>query len=132
MKNKIQQILLRLNKVYPYKLVEGNVGEYVNKILENAIIIAIYEKSEIAAFIAYYDNDKKVAFLTMLAVDDNFLRKGYGTTLIEAALKLLKKKGIDFFDLKVNSKNKSAIQLYDSFNFKVVDKGEIIKMRLKL
>lgn len=132
MRNQIINILLKLNKVHPYKLVEANVGEYVNKIIDNAKIIAIYEKSEIVAFIAFYDNHKKVAFLTMLAVDDNFLRKGYGATLVEAALKFLKKKGIDFFDLEVNSKNKSAIQFYNSFNFIIVEEGEKIKMRLKL
>jgi ribosomal-protein-alanine N-acetyltransferase len=58
--------------------------------------------------------------ITNFAVADNFLKKGFGSALLRAALEILKQKNVGEITLEVGVKNIAAISLYEKFMFKKV------------
>jgi ribosomal-protein-alanine N-acetyltransferase len=58
--------------------------------------------------------------ITNFAVAGNYLRKGFGSALLCAALGILKQKNVKEITLEVNVKNTAAISLYKKFLFERV------------
>ncbi len=57
------------------------------------------------------------AYITNIAVHDNFKRHGIGRQLMQSAADHCKKTGCTFITLEVRSSNTAAINLYKSFDF---------------
>lgn len=134
MKKQIKDLLIKLNSELNFKLIDGDIESYTCKIFKKAKFLTIFNNHKLEAFIAFYDNDinKEIAFLSMLAVDENSQGQGYGKILLEASFKLLRNKGFKKFDLEVDSRNLNAIKLYESFNFIVIFEGSKLRMRKDL
>ena len=62
---------------------------------------------------------RHIVYFYELHVDPDFRRKGYATQLINYLIgKIKKDKKIEHIELKVNSRNRSAISLYEKLGFK--------------
>lgn len=92
---------------------------FAKKFLDNGIVLALKNSDEIVGFIAFYSNDsvKKISYISMIAVSPEHKRKGYGTKLIEAAVKSSKEKNMKYIRLEVNKNNINAISFYKYFGF---------------
>ncbi len=58
------------------------------------------------------------AYITNIAVDDEYKRQGIGRNLMQTAIVECKEKGCAFITLEVRVSNEAAIGLYTSFGFK--------------
>jgi ribosomal protein S18 acetylase RimI-like enzyme len=123
MRRQMIDFLEKLNFDERGKLISIDVAEYVNKILKNATVISIVNNSDLKAFIAFYENDinKKVAFLTMIAVEKESANLGYGKKLLEMSIEEVKKKGFKSYELEVREDNLKAIKLYQNFGFEIIE-----------
>lgn len=92
---------------------------FAKKFLDNGIVLALKNSDEIVGFIAFYSNDsvKKISYISMIAVSPEHKRKGYGTKLIEAAVKSSREKNMKYIRLEVNKNNINAISFYKYFGF---------------
>ena len=83
-------------------------------LFENSRLIAYAQISD-----GYLAKKKHVAYFYEVYVDPDFRKKGYATQLINFLIdKVRKYKEIEQIELKVNSRNKSAIALYEKLGFK--------------
>lgn len=62
-----------------------------------------------------------IATLFSIAVDISYQGKGYGKILLYESINTMQKNGVLIFNLYVNKKNQSAISLYKSIGFHIVD-----------
>ncbi|NJB72644.1 ribosomal-protein-alanine N-acetyltransferase [Saonia flava] len=134
MRKKIEYLLSNLNNKLEgnfLKMQEKSIAEYANKIVSNANIVPILEQDKLEAFIAFYDNDpkKEIAYLSMLAVDYGSLGKSYGKVLMETAINILRKKGFRYFDIDIDVDNSIAIDFAKRYGFKIMERGEKIRVR---
>ncbi|WP_228851074.1 GNAT family N-acetyltransferase [Aegicerativicinus sediminis] len=132
MRDKLIEILVKLNKELNGSLLKLDIPTYVDKIHKAATIRSIYKDGELKAFIAYYDNDEnsQKAYLTMLAVSKDCWHLGYGKLLLEQSIKELREKGFQLYSLEVNKDNLTAIALYKKFGFKVAH-GEEGRLKME-
>lgn len=105
-----------LNSLSAGKTVREN---FAKKFLDNGIVLVLKDSDEIVGFIAFYANDlvKKISYISMIAVSPEHKRKGYGTKLIEAAVKSSREKNMKYIRLEVNKNNINAISFYKYFGF---------------
>ena len=131
MRDELINFLEKLNIEQNGELLSVDIAKYVDKIQKFATIISIFKKGEIVAFIAFYENDKnsEVAYLTMIAVCNNFWHLGYGKTLLEISIKEIKKKGFKLYRLEVKGNNLKAIKFYEKYGFMSTEsKNGLVKM----
>ena len=119
MRSKLIQFLEALNKDLNGTLLRTNIPEYVDKIIMYATLETISEHGRIKAFIAFYENDedKELAYLTMIAVHKDHWQLGYGKKLLESSINQIKNKGFKRYRLQVKKDNLKAIKLYEDYGF---------------
>ena len=135
MRSGIIKILIKLNILYSGNLILVDLDEYVNKIMNKATIIIYYEKNKMCGFIAFYNNDltNRNAFLTMLAIDPTYQRKGIGEMLLKCSIARLKHDGFIRYSLEVLKNNDKAVNLYKRNGFKIFKESENhFKMMLEI
>ena len=71
-----------------------DLGNYAQKIYENAAIFSLYDEGKLVAALAVYSNDpnREVAFCTMLAVGKSHRNCGLGSNLVRTTVDFLRKK----------------------------------------
>ena len=84
-----------------------------------ARVYTVRENNTIIAFICYRVVAPS-AELTNFAVDNNFLKRGFGAFALEKSLKELSAQGVKEVTLEVNVTNAAAMRLYGKFSFKTV------------
>lgn len=121
MKEKMIKLLEIANEKKMGNLISIDIENYVDKIISLATIISIQNENKLNAFIAYYDNDKSrnTAYLSMLIVSEAYQGLGYGRQLLMISINDVKKQGFENYKLEVRKENKTAIELYLSFDFKI-------------
>lgn len=119
MRDSLIAFLECLNNDLDGTLLSVDIPNYVDKIQRHATILTISENDELKAFIAFYanDNNKEVAFLTMLAVCKESWRLGYGKRLLELSVNQIQEKGYNLYRLEVKADNSKAIKLYEAYGF---------------
>ena len=71
----------------------------------------------------FYNNGKAdVMIIDNVEVDKTHRRRGIGTQIIEHAIELARKRGVDSIELNVNSDNIPAKKLYEKMGFKKTNK----------
>ena len=71
----------------------------------------------------FYNNGKaNVMIIDSVEVDEKYRRRGIGAQLIERAIKLARKYGVDSIELNVNKDNIPAKKLYEKIGFKKTNK----------
>lgn len=96
-----------------------DIAKYAEKIFLNARIITLKNHGEIIGLSAFYANDDKeyVGYLTFIAIQEKFLKKGFGKKLLmktecEAALLGMKKMRLEVF-----KRNHNAIEFYKRMGY---------------
>ena len=96
--------------------------------MKNTFFLKLYaeelSKDIIGFIIIIQDREDRVNLINLLITKRN-QNKGCGTYLLNYTIKEVKKlHNIKTIVLNVNSKNKTAIKLYQKFNFQIVEKIE--------
>ena len=101
-----------------------------NLINDNNYVINKYELSKNAK--VYIKDNKIIAFISFIIlyeraelnyifVDNNFRNQGIASVLVEDMINDCKNNKVKTIDLEVNSLNKSAIRLYEKYDFKIIN-----------
>lgn len=91
---------------------------FAEKIHRSGITIALYSK-ELIGFSCFYCNDDqgKTAYLSLIAVKQEYEHQGNGTMLIEEVKQIARDNGMDRLRLEVRKKNYRAISFYRKKGF---------------
>lgn len=122
MKENIIEFLEKVDLLFPIPLSEKvNIKEYVEKVLDNGKIIVSMCEDNIVGINLFYANDiiTRQAWISTIAVDENFKSKGIGTTLISKMKEYCIKNKMKEIILYTHNKNERAIKLYNKNGFKI-------------
>lgn len=91
---------------------------FAEKIYESGVTIALY-KEELIGFSCFYCNDyqSRTAYISLIAVKQEYEHNGYGTRLLEEVKKIARDKGMNRLRLEVRKNNDRAISLYRKEGF---------------
>jgi ribosomal protein S18 acetylase RimI-like enzyme len=115
-------------------IIIANVESYVEKLLNNAIILNYYETT-LKGLIAFYANDisNENAFLTLILVDSDSKGKKIGFNLLNTSINFLKNRKFRYYNLEVLKSNISAIDFYEKIGFKIEkEREDFFQMKLLL
>ena len=76
------------------------------------------ENNMVVGYIIFWIRFEDEGHIISLAVDKKYRRRKFGTQLVQTALDIFKKFGIEKVKLEVRAKNKGAIKFYKSLGFK--------------
>jgi ribosomal protein S18 acetylase RimI-like enzyme len=125
MKQDLINILNGLNAESGNKLIKQNIEDYVAKIIEKANVISYFDKGNLVGFIAFYLNEeKRTAFLTMLAVNSNNHNQGIGNFLLNASLEIVNKNHCHKYELEVLKGNSKAMLMYKKNGFEIISEND--------
>lgn len=96
-----------------------DIDSYVDKLLLNAYVEILTIGNEFVGFYAIYVNDgmKENAYLTFIAISDEYKGCGYGQFLLDRCITISKNKGFRNIKLEVYPDNEKAIRLYKKNGF---------------
>lgn len=83
-------------------------------------IDVLYAGTEMAGFVAYYDRALFTGWILFLVVDHRYRGHGYGARLIDHAVEVFKKRGMERVRLVARAENKPAHAVYLSCGFKAI------------
>lgn len=73
----------------------------------------------VIGYVIFWIKQELEGHIISIAVDKNYRRLGVGSKLLSKAISILSLIEIDKIILEVNENNKSAVEFYKSFNFKI-------------
>lgn len=121
--SRIRELLSEHSSLFP-SLNSGQIeiNELVEKLSNNARVIAAELGNSIIGFYAIYMNSQdKIAYLTLIGIDESYRGNGYGITLLSNAIGLANRGGYSVIKLEVNCNNAKAISLYKKLGFVFTD-----------
>ena len=122
MKKRIINLLKRHNSEKQGLHIQAELDYYVEKLGNYATIHTHLIDDRLVGFIAYYKNDenKELAYLSMLIVDEEFQFKGIGSSLMKSFLTDVINEGFKIIKLEVLKSNEKAINFYEKLDFKII------------
>ena len=117
-------------KFCPPRWNEERLSEYVLKLSEKAYFDLLVDNDNKVAFVAYYLNEeKRFAYITIIAVAKEFRGMGYSKTLLDSFLSHLQS-DIENVSLEVSKLNTPALCLYKKYGFvEIEDRGDKVLMK---
>ncbi len=102
---------------YPYP------PEIVNFLFESYrdTFLVVEKDGEVIGFVIGIVQ-KKEGHILVIAIRDDFKRKGVGTFLMKKLIDIYKKKGITRLKLEVRASNIAAISMYKNLGFKITNR----------
>ncbi len=102
---------------------KSDFESYIKKIIDNAIVLIAVKNDMPLGYIAFYANDSVAytAYITLLAVDNEYQNQGVGHKLIKACEYYSKKNKMKYIKLEVKKYNETAIRFYDKNGFVRLD-----------
>lgn len=96
-----------------------DIGTYCDKLITYAEVFVIKHKGDDFGFIAVYANDqeKHCAFISSIGIKQEFRGCGMGGLLINRAVEVARKQGMQRIRLEVNCYNDAAMELYRRYRF---------------
>lgn len=103
-----------------------NIEVYCKKLHSNSTIITLHNNDkDLLGLVAVYVNNEetRVAYISSVCILKQHWGKGLGKLLLKETISFVAKKKFRSIKLEVGIENYVAIKLYNSFNFKVIEKG---------
>lgn len=134
--NQIYSLLLNCDENFIPKLSnKTNIGEYANKIYNNAINFEAWNEDRLIGIISMYINQEKTLFgyITNVSILSEYANKGLASHLLAQCIEYSMDKNLFCIKLEVNESNIPALRLYEKFKFEIYEKNNSSKfMYLKL
>lgn len=112
---------------YSSEDLEGlDIKGFVEKLINNADMIAYYKQGECRGFAFYYSNTPELgySYISLMIVSKKERRMGVGTLLMNYILSDCQNKGFNACRLEVSKKNTGAITLYEKIGFALIEERE--------
>lgn len=96
-----------------------DIDAYAQKLVKNAYVCILQYKLKFAGLIALYINDKvtQIAYLTSLAVLDEYKGNGFASILMKEGIHIALKSGMNLLKLEVNNGYERALKFYEKMGF---------------
>lgn len=122
----IQSILFAFSRYFP-NLTNGEqqIMQLAKKLEQFGIVIAAEIGGAIIGFAAFYANDQidRIAYLTLIAVNESVRGQHIGTILLDSVVELCITNGMKTLLLEVRKNNSGAIPFYEKLGFEKTGKG---------
>lgn len=118
--NEIYLHLLDCDKFFIPKLSEKiNISEYSEKIFNKAINFEAWDNERLIGLLSMYINEEDTSFgyITNVSIINEYKNRGIASNLLKKCIKYSKDINLNWISLKVDTKNVSAVNLYNKFNF---------------
>jgi len=118
--NEIYLHLLDCDKFFIPKLSEKvNISEYSEKIFNKAINFEAWDNERLIGLVSMYINEEDTSFgyITNISIINEYKNWGIASNLLKKWIKYSKDINLNWISLKVDTKNVSAVNLYNKFNF---------------
>lgn len=118
--NEINLHLLDCDKFFIPKLSEKvNISEYSEKIFNKAINFEAWDNERLIGLVSIYINEEDTSFgyITNASIINEYKNRGIASNLLKKCIKYSKDINLNWISLKVDTKNVSAVNLYNKFNF---------------
>lgn len=118
--NEIYLHLLDCDKFFiPKQSEEVNLSEYSEKIFNNAINFEARDNERLIGLVSMYINEEDTSFgyITNVSIINEYKNRGIASNLLKKCIKYSKDINLNWISLKVDTKNVSAVNLYNKFNF---------------
>ncbi|MFX1355956.1 MAG: GNAT family N-acetyltransferase [Promethearchaeota archaeon] len=118
--NEIYLHLLDCDKFFIPKLSEKiNISEYSEKIFNKAINFEAWDNERLIGLLSMYINEEDTSFgyITNISIINEYKNRGIASNLLKKCIKYSKDINLNWISLKVDTKNVSAVNLYNKFNF---------------
>lgn len=104
---------------------------YAKKVLEKGVVLGIKDDKKLIAASFFYanDNSSRIAYLTLLGTLRHYRGFGYAKKILTKTLEYCKRKSMLVIHLETDINNKSAISLYSSLGFEIIEVKEKIYMK---
>ena len=114
----VGDLLRRFSQYFPSLSQRVDLDQYSHKLSDNAHFLIAYDSDEIIAFMAYYYNiEKQMAYVPLIAVDSMYRRKGIGGALLDFFNSF---EAIRCVRLEVLKDNKQAYRFYSQQGFREI------------
>ena len=103
-----------------------DIKEYSKKIFSKAITFEAWKENRLIGLVAAYMNDIETfsAYITSVSVTRDYFGSGVALQILSMAIQYAEKNHFSTLRLEVNKLNKVAVQLYEKYNFKIVEEKE--------
>jgi ribosomal protein S18 acetylase RimI-like enzyme len=126
-KSLMTDILKEYNESFPVSIDSrvGNLAQYAEKLINNSQAYVLFYNNTSVGTVIFYANDKqnKAAYLTMIAVKQQFRGKGFASLLLSLCEDKSKEAGMIKLILEVDLRNENAVGFYYNKGFKYLDKA---------
>lgn len=123
----VDKILVEFNRVFSPPLIEKilDFELYAEKLVEKGYVYNAMIDSENVGFIAFYANDyeSNIAYLTQIAVKQDYKINGVGYELIKHFERISLEKGMEILKLEVSNYNNHAINFYKRSGYEYYGKA---------
>lgn len=130
----IEQHLLECNQYFIPPLNQRVIiKEYASKLYTSAENFEAWDSAQLIGLVSAYANDSfnKICYISSVSVSPNYRGRGIAKELIKLCISHISKIRFESIELEVHKLNIEAKNLYEQFNFKVIEKNnETLKMKL--
>lgn len=111
-----------------------NITEYSKKLADKSITFEAWHEHTLVGLIATYTNTETLtAFITNVSVLKNYMGLGIAAELMNRCIEYSQQNNYKEIKLEVNNNSKSAIALYEKFNFTKYDsQNDLNLMKLEI
>ena len=128
---KIEEVLREFSPCFgSLRRDEKDVHDMARKLAEFGVVIQALSGGVRQGFVAFYDNDeeKRRAYVSLLAVRPEARRKGIGRRLLNEACRRSAAAGMEKIGLEVDPENTGAVRIYKNEGF--AEKGNSCRGKL--
>ena len=95
------------------------ISEYSEKIFKLAINFEAWDINKLIGLVSMYVNEESTSsgYITNVSIINEYKNRGIASNLLKKCIKYSKDINLNWISLKVNTKNVSAVNLYNKFNF---------------
>ena len=114
----LQHVMAIEKEAFPDPWHESFFKRELTKKRKNAYLYVAKLHKKVIGFIVFYIFNGE-GHIHNFAVDTGYRRRGIGKYLLESALQIIEKNGVDEVFLEVSVKNTAALELYKKYHFQV-------------
>lgn len=118
--NELRNHLERCDSMFvPPLSLRVDIGEYADKIVNNAYTVELWETNKLMGLIAAYFNDplEQKGYITNVSLEKEIQGKGLAEKLMQHVLQIAEELKYSEIRLEVDFNNINAIKLYHKLNF---------------
>jgi len=120
------EILNNFSTIFPdLKTRVYDLKDYAKKLIEKGNFFIAKENENVLGLVAFYSNNIDMGgYISLIGVSEIFQGRGIGKILLNEAIKIMIKDGMNKLKLEVNKSNINAQEFYKHMGFKYIEDSD--------